>query len=78
MRLKVAIAACIAALALPMAPAAADEGIPGTCYETRISRYGRSTSVYPCECLAMAWPEVQGPEIVITVCHAGDPIIIKG
>lgn len=79
MKVNLAIAACAAALALPMAPAAADEGIPGTCYETRISRIGGITrSVYECECLAMAWPEVHGSDVVITVCHVGDPIIIGG
>lgn len=79
MKLKLAIAACLAAAVLPAAPAAADEGIPGTCYETRISRIGGiSRSVYDCECLAMAWPEVQGSDIVITVCHVGDPIIVGG
>ncbi len=85
MKLRLAIAACVAALVVPVAPAlalptapiGAAEGIPGTCYETRISRYSPITwTVYRCECLLSAWPEVQGSDIVFTYCHAGDPIAI--
>ncbi len=79
MKSKLALAACLAALALPAAPAAANEAIPGTCYETRVSRYtGITRSVYACECLVSAWPEVQGSDVVFTWCHAGDPIIVGG
>ena len=75
MKLKLTITAAVAALALPAVPASASEGIPGTCYETRISRYtGITRSVYRCECLVSAWPEVQGSDVVFTYCHVGDPI----
>ncbi|MDQ3958500.1 MAG: hypothetical protein M3273_09285 [Actinomycetota bacterium] len=72
MRLKLAIAACLAAAALPMAPASAAEGIPGYCYDVEISRYsGISTrGPYECECLLMAWPEPIVGGVIIHYCHA--------
>ncbi|HEX2058270.1 MAG TPA: hypothetical protein VHI71_07865 [Actinomycetota bacterium] len=79
MKLRLAISAAVAALAVPAIPASAGEGIPGTCYETRISRYtGITRRVYECECLLSAWPEVQGSDIVITYCHVGDPPLDDG
>jgi hypothetical protein len=73
MKLKLAIAACVAALVVPATPAAADNTIPGTCYETKIP--GGTTS-YPCECLVgVPWVTVTPPRTVtITYCHVGDPI----
>lgn len=50
MKLKLAIAACAAAVALPMTTAAAGEAIPGTCFETNIGGGGGTTAT-PCECL---------------------------
>ncbi len=50
MKLKIAIAACAAAVALPMTTATANEAIPGTCFETNVGG-GGGTVTYPCECL---------------------------
>ncbi len=79
MKLKLAIASCVAALALPMAPALAGDAIPGTCYETTMAE-GKlpRTTTYPCECLV----GIQGfsvewvgnyPWITITYCHVFIP-----
>lgn len=77
MKLKIALAACLAAFALPSAPAAAAEGIPGTCYDI-VLPFGDVSEGYECECLL----GVQGvevspppPTVTITVCHANiDPL----
>lgn len=69
MKMKLAVAACLAALVLPMAPASADEGIPGTC--TTIEIYGTqvSSSSSPCECILFVWPpEFYGGRIVLKYC----------
>jgi hypothetical protein len=50
MKLKLAIATCVAALALPMTPAIASDAIPGTCFETNVGG-GGGTTTYQCECL---------------------------
>ena len=75
MKLKLAMAACLTAfVVLPAAPATADEGIPGTCYETTFP--GGGTSSYPCECLVgVPWVTLNpGRTITISYCHVGDPI----
>lgn len=78
MRLKVALAgACLAAALLPAAPAAAAEGIPGTCYETTIGGSGGTRS-YPCECLiGLPWVTVSPPPptFTITYCHVYIPLL---
>ena len=75
MKLKLALAACVAALVVPAAPASAEEAIPGTCYETTFP--GGGTRSYPCECLVgVPWVTVSPPPptITVTYCHVGDPI----
>ena len=71
MKLKLAIASCVAALALPMAPALAGGAIPGTCFETKIGG-GGGTTTYPCECLVgIPWVTVNSTNplsITISYC----------
>ena len=72
MKLRLLLVACLAALALPASPAvAAEESIPGTCYETTFP--GGGTRSYPCECLVgVPWVTVSPPPptITVTYCHA--------
>jgi hypothetical protein len=75
MKFKLALAACLAALVIPAAPAMADEGIKGTCYETTVP--GGTTTHHECECLVGTNGVIVSPPpptITITYCHAGDPI----
>ena len=71
MKLKLAVAAFIAALVLPTAPAMADEAIRGTCYDITIP-FG-ITAIYECECLAGVQDvsiSPPPPTVTVTVCHA--------
>jgi hypothetical protein len=74
MKLKLALAACLAALVIPATPAVAEEAIPGTCYETTFP--GPHTRTYECECLVGVPWVTHGPllNFTITYCHVGDPI----
>ena len=70
MKLKLAIAASIAALALPMSSALAGDAIPGTCFETNIGG-GGGTTTFPCECLVgVPFVTRQGTSITLHYCIA--------
>ena len=72
MKRKIALAACAAALVLPATTAAANDAIPGRCYEVTLG--GLVVDSYPCECLiGLPWVDVDTappPNITITFCHA--------
>ena len=76
-RKVLALAACLAAFAIPTVPAAADEAIPGTCYEITLG--GLVVDKYSCECLiGLPWVDVDTappPNVTITFCHVSLPRI---
>jgi hypothetical protein len=73
MKLKLVLAACLAAAVFPMASAGAAEGIPGICHTYDISPSGDVThTTSECECLASVEDVQVTPtrHLLVTYCVA--------